>query len=295
MAFRDAYQTVTDQIIANLEAGTVPWVKDWSRVEFGLPCNAVTNKPYRGINVFLYFTSMAYYSSPRFLTYKQAKDAGGHVRKGEKGHVLYFFKPMVKNEGAADEQRYAILREYTVFNVDQCENLSDTIRYGRTGKPGEVRWLNQDQRNELADAFIKSTGASFKEGKGQPMYIPSLDQIKMPKWEEFHHETGFYHTAFHELTHWTGAKSRLDRDLKPRFDREAYAMEELVAELGAAFMSAEFGYKVVDNSAAYIGGWLIALKNDKRAIFMAAAAAQKAVDFLRGKALEDTTTEEIAA
>lgn len=288
---RDLYQTVTDRIVAALETGTAPWAKPYSQAKFGaMPCNAVTNRPYSGINVLLYFISKAEsFSSPRFLTFKQAKDAGGFVKKGQKGFPLYFFKPMVKEEDG-EEKKFAILREYTVFNVDQCENLPDHIRFGRKV---DVTPKNQEQRNADADAFIKATGASFKERKGmEPMYVPSIDKVLMPSWEEFHGSIQFYDVAFHELSHWTGHESRLNRNLNNRFGTKAYAAEELIAQLSAAFLDAEFGFDCVDTSASYIASWIELLKEDKRAIFKAASEAQKAADYLRGKALEEVVSEE---
>lgn len=288
---RDLYQTVTDRIVAKLESGTSPWVQPYSRKAQGLPCNAVTNRPYSGINILLYYTSQASgYARPRFLTFKQAKKAGGWVKKGEKGMPLYFFKPMAsKDAKTGEDKKWAILREYNVFNVAQCENLPDSITNGEYVAP-----LNQDQREFAADGFIKASGADFREGVGKPCYIPSKDFISMPAWTEFHGHNEFYATAFHELAHWTGHKTRLDRDLKNRFGTKEYAAEELVAELTAAFLSAEFSFDHTDNGAAYIKSWIELLKEDKKAIFTAASAAQKAADYLRGKALEDTAAEDEA-
>lgn len=286
---RDLYQTVTDRIIAKLEAGTAPWVQPYSiRGGQNLPCNAVTNRPYSGINVLLYFSSQASgYARPRFLTFNQAKQNGGHVKKGETGMPLYFFKPVVgKDKVTGEDKKWAILKEYTVFNVAQCEGLSDKIVNGEYVAP-----LNKEQREYAADAFIKASGADFREGTGKPSYIPSKDCILMPKWTEFHGQTAFYATAFHELAHWTGDKKRLDRDLSGRFKTKAYAAEELIAELAASFLCAEFGFDNEDNSAAYLTSWLLLLKEDPKAIFTAASAAQKAADYLRGKALAEEDLE----
>lgn len=292
---RDLYQQVTDRIVAALEAGTAPWAQPFSqRRGHGLPCNAISNRPYSGVNVLLFFTSMANnYPTNRFLTFKQAKEVGGWVKKGEKAHALYFFKKLPPKDGDTDENGKpkkggAILREYYVFNVDQCENLPDHVRLGRHS---DVLFKNEDERNAEADEFIKSWGAKTKEGP-QPMYVPSKDFIFMPPFADFKSNTGFYATAFHEGAHWTGHKSRLDRNLKNRFGTAEYAMEELVAELAASFLCAEFGFDVIDNSASYLKSWLEVLKADKRAIFTAASAAQKAADFLRGKALEEVPGEE---
>lgn len=287
MAF-DLYQTVTDRIIAKLEAGAAPWIQPYSRKAQGLPCNAVTNRPYSGINILLYYTSLASgYARPRFLTFNQAKKLGGTVKKGEKGTMLVYASKILPTKkalanGADPKKPFFMMKFYNVFNVAQCENLPDRVVNGEYVAP-----LNQDQREYAADGFIKASGADFREGVGKPCYIPSKDFISMPAWTEFHDHNGFYATAFHELAHWTGHKTRLDRDLSGRFQTKQYAAEELIAELSASFLSAEFGFDHTDNGAAYIQTWIELLKEDKKAIFTAASAAQKAADYLRGKALAD--------
>src|SRR5204863_6796280 len=223
--------------------------------------------------------------SPRFLTFKQALEAGGHVRKGEHGTRVYFVKQLqVKDaDGEQAETRLVpMLREYTVFNVDQCDGLPDSIR---AGKPMRVR--NPDTRDALADDFLRSTGADIREGHGEAYYVPTHDFISMPAFAAFKGADHFYNVAFHELTHWTGHKSRLDRDLKNRFGSRVYAAEELVAELGAAFLSAEFGFDGDVRSAGYLATWIDLLKTDKRAFFTACSKASKAADYLRGLALAE--------
>src|SRR5437588_11625011 len=172
------------------------------------------------------------------------------------------------------------MREYTVFNVDQCENLPDSIT---TGKPLRVR--NPETRDEFADDFLRSTGADIREGHGEALYVPSRDFISLPGFEAFKGADHFYNVAFHELTHWTAHKSRLDRDLKNRFGSRNYAAEELIAELGAAFLCAEFGFDGDVRNAGYIGPWVELLKADKRAFFTACSQASKAADYLRSLAL----------
>ena len=173
-----------------------------------------------------------------------------------------------------------MLREYTVFNVEQCENVPENIK---AGKPMRVR--NPDARDALADEFLHSTGADIREGHGEAYYVPSRDFISMPAFEAFKGADHFYNVAFHELTHWTGHKSRLDRDLAKRFGSQAYAAEELIAELGAAFFSAEFGFDGDVRNAGYIANWINLLRADKRAFFTACNRASKAADYLRGLAL----------
>lgn len=289
---RDLYQEVTDRIVSLLEAGTTPWQKDWSqRPGDGVPCNAVTNRPYSGINVLIYWISAQQgFSQPRYLTYNQAKKAGGNVRKGEKGDKVYLFQPItVKDKKTDEEKKIPLIREWTVFNVEQCDNLPENVVHG---KP--ARALNKDEREELADEFVKATGADFREGKGSPMYVPSKDFITVPNFKSFKSKEGYYGAVFHELGHWTGHKARLDRDLKLRFDTQSYAMEELVAELTAAFLCAEFGFNYETNNAAYLGHWISVMKADKRAIFTATSAAQKAANYLRGKALVEEVVDEEA-
>jgi antirestriction protein ArdC len=177
---RDLYSEVSARIIAELEAGAVPWIKPWSATPgANTPCNAVTNRPYSGCNVILLWMALAAgYRTPRFLTFKQALELGGHVRKGEHGTKVYFVKQLeVKQEAddRASTRLVPMMREYTVFNVDQCEDLPDSVM---AGKPLHVR--NPDTRDDLADQFLRSTGADIREGHGEAFYVPSRDFISMP-------------------------------------------------------------------------------------------------------------------
>ena len=281
---RDLYSEVTARIVAKMESGVMPWAKSWN-AGTAIPMNAITNRPYSGINVLVFWLSAEKgYARPRYLTFKQALAVGGNVRKGEHGTKIYFFKQLhVADKNDADKQKtIPMLREYTVFNVDQCDNLPDKVRLGEIG----VR--NADSRETLADEFITATNADFREGAGRPCYVPSQDFITVPSFADFHSMPDYYAAAFHELTHWTGHKTRLDRDLKGRFDQDAYAAEELIAELGAAFLCAEFGFdNTADSHASYLANWLALLKADKRAIFTAASKAQAAADYLRGLAMAE--------
>ncbi|WP_439923520.1 ArdC family protein [Nitrobacter sp. JJSN] len=283
---RDLYAQVSARIVAELEAGAAPWIKPWSASPgANTPCNAVSNRPYSGCNVvLLWMAQAAGYRTPRFLTFKQALELGGNVRKGEHGTRVYFVKQLqVRDQDAGDSSSTRLIpmmREYTVFNVDQCEDLPDSIN---TGKPIRVR--NPDTRDELADTFLHSTGADIREGHGEACYVPSRDFISLPAFVGFKGADHFYNVAFHELTHWTGHKSRLDRDLRHRFGNAAYAAEELIAELGAAFLSAEFGFDGDVRNAGYIASWIGLLKADQRAFFTACSQASKAADYLRGLAI----------
>jgi antirestriction protein ArdC len=277
---RDLYAQVSERIIAELEDGALPWVKPWA-VTAGrnMPCNAVTSRPYSGCNVVLLWLARDQgWPTPRFLTFKQAMEAGGNVQRGEHGTKVYFVKQLRVKDGEddADPRIVPMMREYVVFNVAQCENLPDNIT---AGTPMRVR--NPETRDPLADDFLRSTGADIREGRGEAYFAPGADFISMPAFEAFKGADHFYNVAFHELTHWTGHKSRLDRDLKNRFGSRAYAAEELAAELGAAFLSAEFAFDGDVRNAGYIATWIDLLKNDKRAFFTACSKAQAAADYLR--------------
>jgi antirestriction protein ArdC len=224
--------------------------------------------------------------TPRFLTFKQALELGGNVRKGEHGTKVYFVKQLqVRDQGVDDStstRLIPLMREYTVFNVDQCDNLPDRVV---ARKPMRVR--NPDTRDGLADDFLQSTGADIREGHGEAMYVPSRDFISMPAFAAFRSADSFYNVVLHELVHWCGHKSRLDRDLKNRFGSQSYAAEELVAELGAALLCAEFGFDGDVRNAGYIASWIDLLRTDKRAFFTACSQASKAADYLRGLALAE--------
>jgi antirestriction protein ArdC len=229
------------------------------------------------------------YVTPRYLTFNQAQELGGSVRKGEHGTKVYFVKQLQvrdrsEPEGSADAVRMVpMMKEYTVFNVAQCEGLPERIL---TPEPKAPR--NKDQRDGLADQFLATTQADIREG-GEAYYVPSKDFISLPAFAAFKNADSFYGTAFHELGHWTGAKARLDRSegMKGRFGERQYAAEELVAELCAAFLCAEFDIDGELRHAGYIANWIELLTADKKAFFTACSKAQAAADFLRGLALQE--------
>jgi antirestriction protein ArdC len=224
--------------------------------------------------------------TPRFLTFKQALEAGGNVRKGEHGTKVYFVKQLQVRDKDADAANndatriVPMMREYTVFNVDQCENLPEKIT-----NPASKAPRNQDERDATIDEFLACTGATIQEGAGAAYYQPGADVVNLPGFAAFNGASSFYATAFHELAHWTGHKSRLAREFGTRFGNRAYAAEELVAELCAAFLCAEFDLKGELRHAGYIATWIELLKSDPRAFFTAASKAQAAADYLRGLAL----------
>jgi antirestriction protein ArdC len=282
---RDLYQDVSNRIIAELEADAAPWVKPWSATPGqNVPCNAVSNRPYSGCNVvLLWMAANSGYRTPRYLTFKQALELGGHVRKGEHGHRVYFVKQLQVREAESDDVRIVpMLREYMVFNLDQCEGLPDRLL-----AQGPIKVRNGDERDATIDEFLAASGANIREGHGEAYYRPGDDFISLPAFAAFKSAAHFYGVAFHELGHWTGHRSRLDRDLRGRFGERAYAAEELVAELCAAFLCAEFSIDGDLRHAGYIQSWIGLLKADSRAFFTAASKAQAAADYLRGLLLSE--------
>ncbi len=284
----DVYREITDRIIAAIENGVEDFEMPWHRdVATTLPTNALTEKPYNGINVIALWVGaeIANFGSGLWATYKQWNLLGAQVRKGEKGNVIVFYKKtdrkVVDGEtGEAEKKTYLFARASFVFNADQVDNW-------HTPKPN-----NADPVQVLgeAEAFAAATGADIRHGGDRAYYSGKSDHIQMPLRDRF---TGtktssptecYYATLFHELTHWTGHKSRLDRTFSGGFDKEVYAMEELVAELGAAFLCSELGIANTPrpDHAAYVANWLTALKNDKRAIFTAASKASQAKTYLCG-------------
>jgi len=267
---RDMQQHITDKIIAELEAGSLPWVKEW--VSAGYPVNAITGRRYSGINALILWMIAGdnAYAKGQWCTFQQAKQTGHFVKKGETGAQVVFYKPLTKEldnveTGNKEQITIPMTKWYSVFNVAQIE--------GMDALPGDS---NASQIS--VDEFITATGVKMESGS--PAYIPSMDYLNMPRLEAFISADAYYATVFHELIHWTGAKHRTGRDMSGRFGDEAYAMEELVAEIGAAFLCAEFGIKGEIRHAGYIEGWLKVLKSDKKAIFAAAAKASQAVEYL---------------
>lgn len=260
------YDAVTEQILTELENGTPPWVKSW---QSSLPKNLISQKEYRGTNVLLLWAAAQkkQYRSPYWLTFKQAGDRGGKVKKGEKATwIVYAAK--AENE---DGEEYQFLKWYFVFNLEQ------------TDLPVE---RPPPKPIEEAETFIDALGAKIAYGSERACYIPKWDQIQLPWPEDFKTMVDYYSIALHEHTHWAGHESRLNRPIVNRFGSEEYAKEELVAELGSAFLCSHLGVPVVfrDDHAAYIKSWIQILKEDKRAIFKASSLAAKAADYLREKA-----------
>lgn len=272
----DLYQSVTDRIIAALEAGTAPWVRPWKSDRSGgsMPHNAVTGRPYHGINVPLLWIaeSAMGYASPQWLTHKQADERGGHVRKGEKGTQIVFWRfRQVRDSETGDVRVVPMLRTYYVFNVAQCEDIELPSRRNVRAPIGPTQ----------IDAYIAATGATITHGGDRAFYRPSTDSITVPNREQFRTLHDYHGTLLHELTHWTSHADRCARQLGKRFGDQAYAAEELIAEMGSAFLCAHLGVPHESlQHADYIANWLQVLRNDNRAVFTAAKAAQAACDYI---------------
>jgi len=265
------YQEITDSIIAELEKGAAPWVKPWNAPN-GADKNIVSQKPYRGINRLILAMHGLNYSVPVWGTYKQWDELGGNVRKGEKGTKIVFWSKASKENEQGEKSEYAFAKAYFVFNVAQVDGIEIV--------PSSDK-LNDNQKIEKCEQRIRDTGANIITGGDTACFIQSSDIIKMPEIGTFLSSENYYATAFHELTHWTSEKNRCDRDLsKGRFGNSEYAFEELVAELGAAFLCSQHGIKGDLRHAGYIENWLKVLKNDNKAIFKASALAQAATDYI---------------
>lgn len=279
---RDLYADITASIITALEAGTRPWVRSWSvngDVTRPLRGNGV---PYRGINVLNLWLSGAArgYGSPYWLTFRQAIELGAHVRKGEKSTLVVYASTFKRTEevetGETRERAIPFLKGYSVFNAEQIEGLPALYH------PQPLPPDDDNQKIDHAEQFFANTGARIEHVGTQPLYNHGNDLVLCPPIGAFESPVAFYVTLAHELTHWTGAKHRLDRITDRRRDISGRAFEELIAELGAAFISADLGLITTarEENASYIANWLTALKNDKRFIFSAATMAQQAADYL---------------
>jgi len=292
-------QRITDAIVEKLEQGTTLWIKPWRGQPVSRPLRAC-GTPYRGMNLFWLWlmADAAGYASPYWMTYRQCQKLGGQVRKGEKSTIAIFYKTYEKEvEGAAcdtDSETRRVLKAFAVFNADQCDDLP--AMYYPEPVIGLIEPVGREKR---LDGFFANIGASLRHQGCEAYYEPLADRITMPPSELFDAYEHYYATLAHELSHWTGHSSRLDRNLKNRFGTEAYAAEELVAELSAAILGAELGLPVahLDHHASYIAAWLDLLKSDERAILTAAAKAEEAASLLLrlGGMVRAETTEDQSA
>ena len=282
---KDVYARVTNRIIEDLERGVRPWLKPWSAEHIQAVSRPHRHNgiPYQGINVLMLWGEAADkgYTCPTWLTFKQAKSLKAHVRKGEHGALVVYANTVTKTErneetGDDETRSFPVLKGYTVFNAQQIEGLPEQYYF----KLEEPTPESKNARLASAEQFLASTGATIRHGGGRAYYAPAPDYIQMPPFESFRDSESYYGVALHELTHWTGNKSRLGRDFTSK--RDPYAREELVAELGAAFLCADLGITAAprEDHASYLEHWLRVLKADKRAIFSAASHASKAADYL---------------
>ena len=271
------YEIITSRIIEKLETGIIPWHRPWHSVE-GMPKNLITKKEYRGINVFL--LAMQRYESPYWLSFKQAQDLGGNVKKDEKGTPVVFWNWLNQIDDEGNEKNIPFMRYYTVYNVAQCGNIDES-------KIPVIPSVHNDF-NHIAEceAIIADMPdcPEIQQGKQRASYNPLSDIISMPRFDSFDTAEEYYSTLFHEAIHATGSEKRLNRlNINiSSFGNEEYSKEELVAEMGAAFLCGFAGIEniTINNSVAYIQGWLKALKDDKKLVIMAAAQAQKAADYI---------------
>lgn len=282
---RDIYEQVTTRIIAALESGTIPWLKPWKDSANGSimgrgfePYNAVSGRLYNGINSLILGCDVRF-NARAWLTFKQAKELGGHVRKGEHGTLIVFWKFERKPDRNDPTKLVTVpfARGYTVFNVEQCEGLD-------TGKLKGPKLPPPPKAGEYdINAIAADRGAIVRHGGNRAFYAPSLDVIQMPSADAFKSSEHYRSTLAHELTHWTGHASRCNRDFSGRFGDSAYAFEELVAEIGSAFLCTRLGIAMEGlQHADYVANWLKVLKDDKRAIFTAASKARQACEFIMG-------------
>jgi len=281
------YQEVTDKIIAELEAGRVPWVQPWGsagiNASLGLPQNAATGRKYSGINILILWGAVTErgFTGQRWLTFRQALGLGGHVRKGEKGTTVVYADRFIPNgeraraeEAGEEPEAIAFLKRFTVFNTDQCEDLP--AEASAAAPPPLLENLILPE----AEALIRATGADIRIGGDRAFYVPSADFIQVPPPSAYFEPINWHRTVFHELGHYSGHSSRLNRDLSGAFGSAAYAREELVAEMTGAFVCAALSIVPTVRHADYLGSWLEVLREDNRAVIRAASAASKATDYL---------------
>jgi antirestriction protein ArdC len=285
MQRHDVYEAITDRVIAAIEEGAGQWQMPWHRSGVSRPLNAHTKKAYRGVNVLALWVAADAegYGTGFWASYKQWQELKAQVRKGERASLIVFWKELereVEDEETGERERKKTLfaRASWVFNADQVDGWT----------PPSPPERNLVEVLDHAEAFTAATRADIRHGGDRAYYRRTDDYVQMPDRERF---TGsatstpteaYYATLLHQLTHWTGGESRLDRELSSRFGTEAYAVEELVAELGAAFLCADLSITNTPrpDHAAYIANWLEVLKRDKRAIFTAARKAAQAFDYL---------------
>ena len=281
------YDEITNKIVAELEAGRIPWVQPWgtaaAKAPLAMPKNASTDRQYRGVNILILWGAVIEhgFSGQSWLTFRQALSLGGHVRKGERGTTVVYADRFVPNdekrraaETGEEAQAIPFLKRFAVFNTDQCEDLPNEIAAAAPPPPGLIE--------PTVEALIKATGITFRIGGHRAFYAPAEDYVQVPPPQAYFEPINWHRTALHELGHATGHCSRLKRDQSGSYGTRKYAFEELVAELSAAFSCASLGIVPTVRHADYIGSWLEVLREDNRAIVRAASQASKAADYLLG-------------
>jgi antirestriction protein ArdC len=294
------FDEITDKIIAELEAGRVPWVQPWgtaaAKATLAMPKNAATSRQYGGINILILWGSVIEkeFTGQSWLTFRQALTLGGHVRKGERGTTVVYADRFVPadekrraRETGEEAQAVPFLKRFTVFNTDQCDGLPADI--ATTAPPPLPAMIEP-----TVEALINATGIDFRIGGNRAFYAPTEDYVQVPPPAAYFEPINWHRTALHELSHASGHKLRLNRDLSGTYGTKKYAFEELIAELGAAFSCASLGIVPTVRHADYIGAWLEVLREDNRAIVRAASQATKAADYLLGflpETAQDRSTE----
>ena len=290
------YQEVTDKIIAELEAGRMPWVQPWGRpginASLGLPQNAATGRKYSGINILILWSAVVErgFTGQSWLTFRQALALGAHVRKSEKGTTVVYADRFVPDgertraeEAGEEPEAIPFLKRFTVFNTDQCADLSTDVSAAAPPAP-ENLILPQ------AEALIHATGADLRIGGDRAFFSPADDYIQLPPPAAYFEPINWHRTVFHELGHWSGHAARLNRDLSGRYGSPAYSREELVAEMASAFVCAALSIAPTVRHADYLGAWLEVLREDNRTIIRAASAASKAADYVLAFRSSDPAT-----
>lgn len=290
----DVYSRVTAKIIADLEQGVRPWFRPWNaehaagRITRPLRANG---QPYKGINVLMLWgdAELKGFACPIWMTFRQAQELGAHVRKGEHGSLVVYADKITRietgDDGEETAREIAFMKGYTVFNCEQVVGLPPHFYATATPPKSDM------ERITSAEGFAAATEATVRHGGNQAYYSITHDHVQMPPFESFRDAESYYATLLHELTHWTRHEKRLNREFgRKRWGDAGYAAEELVAELGSAFLSADLGLSAEprDDHSSYLASWLQVLKNDNRAIFTAAAHAQRAADYLHVLQREET-------
>lgn len=296
----EIYAKVFEQVIAEMEQGRAPWAKSWNASPDGhaMPYNAVTGRKYSGGNVLALWFAGLNYTSKGWLTFKQAIGASCVVRKGEKGTPVFYMSvaKRVKEDEATGEdrlQQFFFAKSFTVFNVDQLDELEPGALAALKARHATAAAPKADhERNADADAMVTATGAQITHGGDAACFIPALDVIRMPELASFDKADNYYSTLFHELTHWSGGDARLKRITPAKFGSADYAFEELVAELGAAFLGAQFQYDTITQNAAYLRHWAKKCRETPDLLARAASLASRAVEFLAGETPDEDAGEE---